>query len=71
MKKKNEEKTFFDCAFGDYTGKSRWIVTHPEYKGELRVAAPDENSAIVAAADRWGDTWTRYGFYAYCTVFKA
>lgn len=65
------ERTYFDCRFEDYEGTKRYTVAHPAHSGELRVAAPDEASAIVAAADRWGETWTEYRFYAYCNVIAA
>lgn len=63
------ERTYYDCCFDDYTGTKRFVVTHPAHRGELRVAAPDEASAIVAAANRWGEAWTQYRFYAYCNVY--
>ena len=37
-------------------------------KRRLIVAAPDAASAIVAAADKLGERWTAYSFYAYCRV---
>lgn len=60
---------FCDIAYEDYKGNKRFTVTHPAHAGELTVAAPDENTALVAAANYWGETWTRYGYYAYCNVF--
>lgn len=62
---------FFDCSFGDYTGKGRWRVMHPKFNRELIVRAPDDNAAIKAAGDYWGEDWIRYDFYAYCNVMKA
>lgn len=35
----------------------------------LLVAAPDEASSIVCAAQEFGEKWTAYRFYAYCDVF--
>lgn len=64
------EKTYFDCQFGSYEGVKRFIVKHPGHFGELRVAAPDEASAIAAAGDRWGERWQDYSFYAYCDVIS-
>ena len=61
----------FTCAWWDakkdkaYTGSKRFLVTHPAHKRTIIVAAPKPESAIVAAADFWGETWTNYGFYAY------
>ena len=66
-----DTRTYFDCAFEDYKGIKRFTVSHPAHIDSLRVAAPDEQSAIVAAADRLGERWTRYSFYAYCTVLPA
>lgn len=64
------EKTYYDCRFEEYGGTNRFTVKHPAHFGELRVAAPDEASAIVAAADRWGERWQDYSFYAYCVVLR-
>lgn len=50
-----------------YDGARRYSVSHPTYKS-LTVTAPDENSAIVAAAERWGAQWTKYDFYSLCEV---
>lgn len=58
-----------DGVFEHYKGKKRFVVRH-ESLGECRVAAPDQDSAIVAAADHFGQDWTRIAFYAYCTVTK-
>lgn len=61
----------FNCAFQDYAGNKRYIVKHPAHKGdELTVAAPDANSAMVAAADRWGEKWTKIDFYCNCEVIR-
>ena len=70
MAKVKEEKKF-DAVFGSYGGKERFEVSHPDYKNSLIVAAPTYDSAIVAAANRWGRKWTEYEFYAYCKVLKA
>lgn len=67
--KLKEEK--LDATFGDYKGSKRFTVSHPNYKKAARVAAPDENSAIVAAADFFGVKWTSYEYYAYCTVTQS
>lgn len=47
-----------------YGGKGRYMVRHPEHK-TVRVAAPDEISAIAAAATAWGVPWTSYRVYAF------
>lgn len=61
----------FNCAYQDYSGSKRYIVSHPAHAGDdLTVAAPDENSALVAAADRWGEKWTKIDFYCYCKVIR-
>lgn len=57
-----------DAVFGSYGGKKRFVVSHPDYKKPCRVAAPDEDAAIVAAADFFEARWTKYSFYAYCKV---
>ena len=67
--KNNEEK--LDGIFGDYGGKKRFTVSHPDFRAPLLVAAPDEATAIVAAAKSKGARWTDYNFYAYCEVYKA
>lgn len=74
-KPKTNARTPFDVAYEksdgtEYKGVRRWEVQHPKHKKSLRVAAPDENSAIVAAAKRWGETWTSLDFYPMCTVIK-
>ncbi len=71
MKKMNE-KDRYDAAFikADgklYKGKTRFSVAHPKQK-TVRVAAPDEDSAIVAASSVWGVPWTRYDIYSEATV---
>ena len=61
----------FNCAYQDYSGSKRYIVSRPAHAGDdLTVAAPDENSAMVAAADRWGEKWTKIDFYCNCKVIK-
>jgi hypothetical protein len=61
---------FYNCSFGDYKGRCRYVVKHPKFKGELIVRAPDDNAAIKAAGDYWGEDWIRYEFYAYCDAVK-
>lgn len=68
MKKEINKIAFHDARYEDYFGKKRFEVTHPSHKRRLFVAAPDAASAIVAAADKWGERWTAYSFYAYCLV---
>ena len=58
----------YDIAFEDYRGYRRYTVSHPDFPGELMVAAPDEVSAIVAAAEYWQTRWQRFEFYAFCKV---
>lgn len=62
---------FYDCCFGDYKGRLRWIVSHPKHQNDLIVSAPDDIAAIKAAGDYWGENWLSYEFYPYCTVRKA
>lgn len=66
--KAKEEK--LDGIFGEYGGKKRFAVSHPDFRVPLRIAAPDEASAIVAAAKSRGRKWTEYDFYAYCEVYQ-
>lgn len=60
-----------DASFESYKGKKRFCVSHPEHASPLRVAAPSETTAIVAAAQAWGSRWQEYSFYAYCEVTRA
>lgn len=66
--KNKEEK--LDGVFGNYSGKKRFSVSHPDFRNPLRVAAPSEEAAIVVAAKIRGVKWTAYEFYAYCEVFQ-
>ena len=68
---KVKETEHIDAVYEKYSGKKRWDVKCPKWKGTMRVAAPDENTAIVAAAERVGEVWTKYEFYAYCEVMPA
>jgi len=63
--------SFFDAKYEKYAGRLRWFVTHPAHKYQITVAAPDKNSAIVAAADYWGERWQDPQFHQYCTVNRA
>ena len=64
----------YDVAYNkdgtEYKGVRRWEVKHPAHKKKLVVAAPNSDSAIVAAASRWGEAWTSLDFYPLCTVIK-
>lgn len=55
--------------YNDYAGKTQYGVEHPDF-GRTTVFAPDEDSAIVAAADVWNTRWTRLNFYTQCNVYK-
>ncbi len=68
MKKQVSKAAPFDARYKKYGGKKRFEVEHPAHKRALICAAPDENSALCAAAQRWGERWTAYSFYAYCRV---
>lgn len=57
-----------DVRFNGYTGKKCFSVLHPDYP-PITAAAPDENSAIVAAAKKLGVRWQTYGFYSWCSVY--
>lgn len=69
MKTKDGTKEV-DGIFRKYTGKKAFQVNHPLYK-TVTVAAPDEASAIVAAADIWGVRWQTYDIYSRCKVFTS
>jgi hypothetical protein len=62
-------KKYYDCSFGDYTGRSRYAVKHPKYR-EIITRAPDDIAAIKAAGDFCGEDWLSYQYYPYCTVNK-
>lgn len=55
--------------FEDYAGKTQYVVEHPAH-GKATVFAPDEDSAMVAAADVWNTKWTKADFYLGCKVYK-
>lgn len=55
--------------YADYNGTARYSVEHPNF-GRTTVFAPDEESAMVAAADVWNTRWTRLNFYTQCNVYK-
>ena len=64
MKKGSSDATYYDARYNGYSGKN------PRHAGRLTIAAPDMNSAIVAAAQRWGEKWSAYDFYAFCRVVE-
>ena len=66
--KNKKDKGYFDVAYKDCKGIKRFVIRHPARKFEIRVAAPTPEAAIVAAADYWGEAWTKYSFYAFCEV---
>lgn len=57
-------------TYEDYRGSKRFAVQHPKF-GTVTVAAPDRDSAMVAAARTWNTKWTNLDFYTVCTVSKA
>jgi len=58
-----------DATFAGYTGRKLYSVMHPRH-GCLKIAAPDEAAAIVAAAKQWKERWHAYDFYTSCTVMR-
>lgn len=70
MKNMKNPNDFYDVRFEDYQGKKRFEVEHPDHKEAVTTAAPDEQSAIVAAAAYWRETWTKESFYARCRVWQ-
>ena len=67
---KRKTEVSVDAVYKDYSGKKRFRVEHPDVSYPMFIAAPDENSAIVAAAERLGRRWNEYAFYAYCNVMQ-
>ena len=63
-----EQSNKYNIAFGHYRGHRRYTVSHPDFVGEIIVAAPDEVTAIVAAAKKWQTRWQSFEFYAFCKV---
>ena len=70
MKKGSSDAAHYDAKYNGYSGKRRFEVEHPRHAGHLTIASPDMNSAIVAAAQRWGEKWSAYDFYACCNVVE-
>ena len=67
--KDNELLDKIDAVFGKYGGKKRFIVSHPKFNEQVRVAAPSDTAAIVAEATAFGaKTWTEYDFYSNCSA---
>lgn len=67
MNKKTDEAERVDAVFEGYTGKKRWEVNHPQHPPTV-AAAPDANSAMVAAAEHNGLRWQACSYYAYVRV---
>lgn len=67
---RNGADAYADATFRGYKGDKRWRVNAPSRAG-ITVAAPDEASAIAAAANYWGEVWQEYDFYAFCDVRPA
>lgn len=55
--------------YEDYRGKKKWLVEHCDH-GKATVFAPDEDTAIIAAAKVFGVPWTKMVFYTRCSVSK-
>lgn len=77
MKKKRSLSTkgstrvaFYQAKFDGYEGRKRFEVRHPSHPPCV-VAAPDENAALVAAADYNGMDWRKVSYYAYAEVLNA
>ena len=70
MKKGCRDAADYDERYNGYSGKRRFEVEHPRHAGHLTIASPDMNSAIVAAAKRWGEQRSDYDFYAFCSVVE-
>lgn len=57
-----------DKRYADYQGKKQWSVRHPAHRSSVRVFAPTEEAAIVAAAEYWGERWQSIEFYSSVAV---
>lgn len=68
---KNDKNDKIDGRFENYCGTKRFYVSHPDCSPTLIIAAPCEDAAIAAAAQKWGAKWTAYSFYAYCSIYKS
>lgn len=55
MKTRAPKAVSADAAYEGYTGRKRFEVEHPAHRRRIIVAAPNADSAIVAAAARWGE----------------
>lgn len=58
-------------VYPGYTGKKRWSVRHPRHAQPITVTAPTELTALVAAANGWGERWQSIEFYTAATVTPA
>lgn len=58
-------------TYQGYTGKKRWLVTHPNHQRAIGVIAPTAQTAMVAAAEGWGERWQSAEFYSRVTVTPA
>lgn len=67
-KKTAPEKTI--ARYQDYKGSKLWNVSHPEHR-TVTVAAPDANSAIVAACTVWRVKWTAIEIYSQANAIRA
>lgn len=65
--KKQDETERVDAVFAGYTGKKRFEVEHAAHP-PMTVAAPDKDSAMVAAAEHAGLRWQSYSYYAFARV---
>lgn len=55
-------------AFHGYRGTKFWEVSHPDRKEAQIVRAKDETSALIAAAEVWGERWQSVNFYLRAVV---
>ena len=65
-KKRAETPTFPP----NYAGPRRYAVEHPDYLAPLIVAAPNEASALVAAANEWDMDWTAWRFHGKARAYR-
>ena len=59
-----------DGIFDGFDGRKTFCVYHPNYGRGLTIKAPNEDAAMVKAAEIWGVRWQSYEYYPYVTVMR-
>lgn len=55
-------------VYPGYSGKKKWSVRHPRHPQPIFVTAPTEQTAMIAAANGWGERWQSIEFYSLVEV---